>query len=240
MGRRFGRKFNLVYYHIHFGNELVNIYDKLYQFQVDQSTGQPMNAIGSDKFFVSDALSMREVDNGEMTRNIIIPDITKAGTVYWDTNDDSSYTDGEDSLITKGEITFVHTAQEGLEFGPYELDYTGRYAISGLVPGKYNINYESGSKSEALVSDFNVDPLETGEKDIRLDRTEITGTVAYVTGTPAEKETVHMIAEECEVTEIDLDHNGNYSNKEVFPGDYTMKFHDARNYHEEAEFLIGQ
>jgi len=220
--------------------ELANQYDKLYQFQVDQSTGQPMNAINITNIDISDDLAMRRIDDGRMTRDLVIQGKMITGKVYWDTNDDSTYSEGEDSLVTEGSLTFINTEQESIRFGPSEMDETGKYTVSGLVPGKYNVLYQHGSKSDILVSDLVVDPRDTDEKDIRIDRTEINGHVAYITGVPASNQTLYLIDEGGERTEIALDGNGNYSLKELFPGIYSLEFPGTRYYHEPVKFSIDQ
>lgn len=220
--------------------ELTNEYDKLYQFPVDQSTGQPMNAINTTSFKVSDDLAMRRIDDGKLVKDLIVPGIPMTGRVYWDTNDDSSYSQGTDTLITKGSITFVHEERETLTYGPFELDETGQYRLSDLVVGTYDIHYELGSKSELLLSDFIIDPQTTGQKDIRLDRTEINGTVRYINGQVAENTTLLLLGQDGTETEIETDSNGFYSIKEVFPGIYDLKFDDERYYHEPVSFSIEQ
>ncbi len=220
--------------------DLMNQYDKLYQFQVDQSTGQPMNAINSTKLTISDDQAMRRVDGGEVEQDLVIRGMTIGGNVYWDTDDDSVYTEGSDSLITKGTITFIHTKQDDLIFGPFDLDENGFYVLEDLVPGKFDIRYDLGSRSEILISDFVVDPLESGTRDIRLDRTELNGFVSLVNGVPMSNSTLILTGQDGEEISVMTDSQGNYSLKEVFPGIYELKYDDTIYYHDPVKLSIGQ
>ncbi len=188
--------------------ELVNEYDKLYQFQVDQSTGQPMNAINTTSFKVSDDLAMRLVDDGRLEKDFIVSGVTMTGKVYWDTNDDSSFTDGTDTLLSKGSITFIHKDRETLTYGPYDLDETGQYRFSDLVVGTYDVHYDLGTMSETLLSSFIIDTQTTGTRDIRLDRTEINGTVRYINGEVASNSTLILIGQDGGRTEIPVNSQG--------------------------------
>jgi dolichyl-diphosphooligosaccharide--protein glycosyltransferase len=219
---------------------LKNEYDKLYQFEVDQSTGQPMNAINTETFTISDDLAMRRIDNGELKKDLEVPGIPMSGNVYWDTDDDSSYTAGTDTLITKGSITFVHQGRETLTYGPYELDDSGRYQLNDLVVGTYDVEYDLGSKSETLISNFIIDTQATGSKDIRLDRTEVNGTVTYINGQPGANLTLNLIGQDGGITEIPVDSTGSYSIKEVFPGIYHLELDSDDYYHEPVSFSISQ
>ncbi len=220
--------------------DLANEYDHLYQFQVDQSTGQPANPLNITQLQVSDEQAMRLVDDGKKELDLIISGKTVSGKVYWDMNSDSSFTEADDDLVTRGNITFALSGSSSIRYGPYELNDEGTYSIEDLVPGRYNIEFTIGGRTEVLISDFVVDPKESGARDIKLENTIVDGHATYFDGTPFVNNTLVLKGQDGSERFVIIDAVGNYSEPKIFPGIYTLKLDDDGFYHEPVTFEIGQ
>jgi asparagine N-glycosylation enzyme membrane subunit Stt3 len=220
--------------------DLTSDYDHLYQFQVDQSTGQPANPLNITQLAVSDEQAMRLVDDGRKELDLIISGKTVSGKVYWDLNSDSSFTEEDDDLVTKGNISFALSGSSTIRYGPYGLGEEGTYSIEDLVPGRYNIEFTIGSRTEVLISDFVVDPKESGERDIKLENTMVKGQVRSYDTAPFVNSSLLLKGQDGSERSISIDAFGNYSEPKVFPGIYSLTLDDEGFFHEPVMFEIGQ
>ncbi|MBN1539006.1 MAG: glycosyltransferase family 39 protein, partial [Candidatus Thermoplasmatota archaeon] len=220
--------------------DLENQYDKLYQFQMDQSTGQPTSLLNSTILEISDDLAMRRVDNGRMTRDLVISGKALSGKIYWDLDGDSAFTEGEDELVEKGEISFELKGSNGKVYGPYKLENDGGYRFEDLVPGRYDIVYTFGDKEQTLISDYMVDLRGESTKDIRMDNTIIGGSVKVVSGYPAQDQKVLITDSEGGSIETRTDLAGNYSVDRLFPGIYTLNVINTAFVHDPVKFEVDQ
>ncbi|MGA1872190.1 MAG: STT3 domain-containing protein [Thermoplasmatota archaeon] len=219
---------------------LDNRFDKLYQFQMDQSTGQPTSLLNSTIMEISDDLAMRRVDDGRKELDLVIPGKKLSGNIYWDINDDSTYSSEDDELILKGDITFELKGSNDKVYGPHELSEDGSYDFEDLVPGRYDIVYSFGSKKATLISDYKVDLQGDATKDIRIDNTMVSGRVKVLSGFPAQDQIVLITDAEGEEIELRTDLAGNYSVDRLFPGVYTLEIVNSAFVHDPVKFDIDQ
>ncbi|MGA1819868.1 MAG: hypothetical protein ACMUHU_02545 [Thermoplasmatota archaeon] len=220
--------------------ELNTKFDKLYQFQMDQSTGQPTSLLNSTIFEVSDELAMREVDGGRIEKDLVISGKGLTGKIFWDINGDSTYDAAEDELVQKGSVTFDLLGSDDKVYGPYELGEDGTYRFEDLVPARYDIIYAIGEKSEVLISNYKVDLQGEAIKDVRMDNTRVGGNVKVITGFPAQEQKVLITDSLGETTEVRTDLSGNYSVDRLFPGIYTLKVENPAFVHDPVKFELGQ
>ncbi|MEA3559157.1 MAG: carboxypeptidase regulatory-like domain-containing protein [Candidatus Thermoplasmatota archaeon] len=215
-------------------------YDKLYQFQVDQSTGQPRSLLNNTRLTISDELAMREVDDGEMSVDLVVPGMTISGKIYWDLDEDSVYTDGTDELIGSGELVYELVGSEGKVYGPDDLSEDGEYSFSDLVTGTYKIRYINGGQEEVLIDNYKVELQEDSTKDIRMDNARVQGMVFLDNGMPLPNQTVHLSTAAGDEFEFTTDISGNYSIDRLFPGIYTLSVDTEGFYHEAVKLPIVQ
>ncbi len=216
---------------------LNNEYDKMYQFQVDQSTGQPVTLLNSTVLHISDELAMWEVDNGEMDLDMYVAGKMMSGRVYWDLDGDSTYSDAGDEAIIEGALTMVLRGSDGVVYGPVELD-EGGYLFGDLVTGYYDIEYTYGDHTEVILSNFKVDPKSDAQKDIRLDNILVHGNLTFDVSDPVIGGTVRLIDEEGVIRETVTDQNGNYSFDRALPGQYWLEG-DVDNFmNEDISFIL--
>jgi len=220
--------------------ELNNQYDKLYQFQVDQSTGQPTTLLNSTKMDISDALAMREVDGGRIEKDLLVSGKRMSGKVYWDINGDGSYKEADDELIRSGSISYLLKGSDGVRYGPAELTESGTYSISDVVTGRYDVEYQYGDWSEAIITDLNIDPKTESTKDVRIENTMVGGNISYGYSTPAVGEKVILESQSGDVYESVSDINGNYSFEKVLPGIYELYAGNEEYIHGQLPLSIGQ
>ena len=216
---------------------LNNEYDKMYQFQVDQSTGQPTTLLNSTVLQISDALAMWEVDDGEMDLDMYIAGKIMGGRVYWDLDGDSTYSDVGDEAITEGSLSMVLRDSDGVVYGPVELDENG-YSFSDLVTGYYDVEYTYGDHTEVILSNFKVDPKSDAQKDIRFDNIVVHGNLTYGTFDPVIGGTVRLIDEEGVIRETVADKNGNYSFDRALPGQYWLEADVDAFMNEDISFIL--
>lgn len=212
------------------GGELNNEYDHLYQFQIDQSTSQPVVNLNSTQMVISDDLAMWRVDEGRMEKDFLISGKTISGTVYWDLNEDGSFS-SEDAPITQGEITFVMNDYEEVVYGTVTVDEEGFYRISDLVPGKYSVIYTNENIEEVLISDLNIDPSTETARDLKMLDAGINGQVLYDNGIPVGNSSVILISSEGEVLRTITDPAGNYTFTQIYPGIYDVVVEAYDSYH---------
>ncbi|MBN1391153.1 MAG: glycosyltransferase family 39 protein [Candidatus Thermoplasmatota archaeon] len=220
--------------------ELVNQYDKLYQFQMDQSTGQPTSLLNSTIMEISDDLAMRRVNDGKMSRDLVISGKELSGKIYWDIDEDSSYTEEEDELVQKGDITFVLKGSDENVYPSCSLEDDGSYRLEDLVPGNYDIVYTFGETEQVLITDYKVDLQGESTKDIRIDNTIVQGNVKVESGYPAQMQTVILTDPEGETVELMTDLAGNFSVDRMFPGIYTLKVDNSAFTHDDLKFYLDQ
>ncbi|MFW3146970.1 MAG: STT3 domain-containing protein [Thermoplasmatota archaeon] len=219
---------------------LENQYDKLYQFQVDQSTGQPTSLLNNTKLMISDKLAMREVNGGRKYLDLLVPGHTLSGKLYWDLNEDSKYTEKDDEPLTEGEVTFELRGSDGHSYGPYELDETGSYKFEDLVPGKYDIVYANDDVEETLIEEYKVELSGEATKDIRIDNSMVSGHVKLFNDRPLPNQTVRIMDQGGNVMDMVTDVFGNYTTDRLFPGIYTMDIMSEGFWHDNIKFKIGQ
>ncbi|MGA1820915.1 MAG: STT3 domain-containing protein [Thermoplasmatota archaeon] len=212
------------------GGELSNEYDYLYQFQIDQSTSQPVVNLNSTQLEISDDLAMWRIDDGKIEQDFIIGGKTISGTVYWDLNEDGSFT-SEDEPIKQGEITFVMNDYEDVVYGPTDIDEDGKYRISDLVPGKYTVIYTHENVEEELISNLNIDPSTDTARDLKMLDSGINGQILYNDGIPVRDSSVLLISSEGNVERTLTDPAGNYSFSQIYPGVYDVIVEQYDSYH---------
>ncbi|MFO8050600.1 MAG: carboxypeptidase regulatory-like domain-containing protein [Thermoplasmatota archaeon] len=215
-------------------------YDKLYQFKVDQNTGQPASLLNNTKLTISDELAMREIDQGKMTRDIIIPGKRMSGRIYWDLDEDSVFTENKDELIRSGQIIYELKGSSGKIYGPDDLSDDGEYAFSDLVPGNYEIRYVNSGREEVLIEEFKVELQGEGTKDIRVDNSMLRGTVYLEGGNRLPNQEITLTSSSGEMFELVTDPSGNYSIDRLFPGSYSLEVGTENFWHEEVRFEVQQ
>jgi len=219
--------------------DLSNQYDFLYQFQIDQSTGQPSTLLNSTVLTISDDLAMRVVDGGRINRDLVISGKTLSGKIFWDLNGDSTYVNTDDELITRGEVRFELEGSSKV-YGPFELNEDGTYSFEDMVPGLYDIIYTYGDKEETLIEAYKVDVSGGSTKDIRMDNTVVKGRVALESGLPAQEQTIIIEDSESETHTIRTDLSGNFSIDRLFPGVYDLRVDNPSFTHTPVTFELDQ
>ena len=218
--------------------DLNNIYDMVYQFQLDQSTNQPSLGLNVTTLTISDDLAMRRVDDGKMERDFIIPGKTMVGTVYRDLDSDGSYKEGEDSEVTRGNITFRATTSS-LVIGPVAIDEDGSYTLEDVVPGVYSVEYSDGPDMITILSNFKIDPKTESNRDLKIDNIIVRGQMNLDRSPIVNISVVLKKGDEVLNTTIS-DPFGNFSMERILPGTYHLVVDDPRYMHDTVKLDLDQ
>ncbi|MDG6225170.1 MAG: carboxypeptidase regulatory-like domain-containing protein [Candidatus Thermoplasmatota archaeon] len=218
--------------------DLNNMYDMVYQFQLDQSTNQPSLGLNVTTLTISDDLAMRRVDDGKMEMDFIIPGKTMFGTVYRDLDSDGSYKEGEDSEVTRGNITF-RAATSSLVIGPVAIDENGGYSIEDVVPGTYSVEYSDGPDVITILNNFKIDPKTESTRDLKIENIIVRGQV-NLDGSPIVNISVVLKKGDEVLNATISDPSGNFSMGRILPGTYHVVVDDPRFMHDTVKLYLDQ
>lgn len=162
--------------------------------------------LNSTSFNVTDNQAMR-LTNWNITQDMEITSGVIEGQVYWDENNDETFSSSADNLVVDPFIVLREidsnsyyniTPSNDSPYGTY-FPETGNYLYEGIPPGEYELSLKVGSHLRTIayfVDDNSIYPtddiavIEVKAQDIAITPASISGTVVYANGTVSERDVV--------------------------------------------------
>ena len=215
--------------------------------------------LNSTSFNVTDNQAMR-LTNWNITQDMEITSGTISGQVYWDENNDESYSSSSDSLvidpyivlrdIDSNEYYNISADVDGTYhengFGYYNAT-TGDYRYEAMPPGEYELSLKVGGRTRtiqwftndnALYPTDDISVIVPKSQDIAIAPASISGTLLYANGTAADR-TVTLVdtIDGAERTATSI--NGKFLISYLLNGTYQIRIDGDDIYQEDTADIFG-